>query len=72
MNIKKLVAKALDKHNFTNLRGYIDFTQEYLEFTNEHLQAIIVSQNENHYNFYQYDKHGNYQIIMNPKIRTGS
>lgn len=62
MNIKKLVAKALDKHNFTNLRGYIDFTQEFLEFTAEHLQAIIVSQNENHYNFYQYDKHGNYQI----------
>ena len=62
MNIKKLVAKALDKKNFANLRGYIDFTQEFLEFTAEHLQAVIVSQNENHYNFYQYDKHGNYQI----------
>ena len=61
-NIKRIVAKALDKGNFETLQGYIDFTQHYLEFTAKHLQAIIVSQNENHYQFYQYDKHGNYQI----------
>lgn len=62
MNIKKILAKALDKKNFTTLQGYIDFAQEYLDFTAEHLQAVIVSQNENHYNFYQYDKQGNFQI----------
>lgn len=44
------------------MQGYIDFAQEYLDFTAEHLQAVIVSQNENHYNFYQYDKQGNFQI----------
>lgn len=62
MNIKNILAKALDKKNFTTLQGYIDFAQEYLDFTAEHLQAVIVSQNENHYNFYQYDKQGNFQI----------
>lgn len=62
MNIKRLVTKALNKGNFTDLKGYIDFAQEYLNFIAEHLQAEIVSQNENHYRFYQYDKHGNFQI----------
>lgn len=62
MNIKKILNKALDKKNFKNLQGYIDFAQHYLDFVAEHLQAIIISQNENHYNFYQYDKQGNFQI----------
>lgn len=62
MSIKNILAKALDKNNFKNLQGYIDFAQQYLDFVAEHLQAVIISQNENHYNFYQYDKQGNYQI----------
>ena len=62
MTIKKILTKALDKNNFRNLQGYIDFAQLYLDFISEHLQAVIISQNENHYNFYQYDKKGNFQI----------
>ncbi len=62
MSIKKILAKALDKGNFKNLQDYIDFAQHYLDFVAEHLQAVIVSQNENHYQFYQYDKEGNFQI----------
>jgi len=62
MNIKTLVEKALDKGNFKTLDGYIDFAKHYLDFVDKHLQAVIVSQNENHYQFYQYDKDGNYQI----------
>ena len=62
MNIKLLVEKALDKGNFKTLDGYIDFAKHYLDFIDKHLQAVIVSQNENHYQFYQYDKHGNFQI----------
>ncbi|TKB95555.1 hypothetical protein [Pedobacter cryophilus] len=62
MNIKKILDKALDKNNFQNLQGYIDFAQHYLDFVSEHLQAVIISQNENYYNFYQYDKQGNFQI----------
>lgn len=70
MNIKKLVAKALDKGNFTDLQGYVDFAREYLDFIATHLQAEIVSQNENHYRFYQYDKYGNFQITrpINSKL----
>lgn len=62
MNIKTIVEKALDKRNFETLQGYIDFAQHYLDFIDKHLQAVIVSQNENNYQFYQYDRHGNFQI----------
>ncbi|HRQ28957.1 MAG TPA: hypothetical protein PLU49_02705, partial [Saprospiraceae bacterium] len=33
-----------------------------LEYTDNHLQARIISQNENHYQFFQYDHWGSYQI----------
>lgn len=59
---QETLAKALDKGNFKTLQGYVDFAQHYLDYVAEHLQAVIVSQNENHYQFYQYDKEGNYQI----------
>lgn len=64
MTIKQLAAQATDKTNFTSLQGFLDFCQRYLEFvaTAGNLQAVIVSQNENHYRFWQYGKGGNYQI----------
>ena len=62
MNIQTLVKQALDKCNFKTLEGYIEFTERYLDFVAKHLQAVIISQNENHYQFYQYDKDGNFQI----------
>ncbi|MCF8360826.1 MAG: hypothetical protein K9H26_18890 [Prolixibacteraceae bacterium] len=62
MNLKKLVNKAKDKSNFTDLKAYIKFCDEYLNYISDNLQAIIVSQNENHYQFYQYKKEGNFQI----------
>lgn len=62
MSIKLILERALDKKNFQDLQGYIDFAQSYLEFVSEHLQAVIISQNENHYRFYQYDELGNFQI----------
>ncbi len=62
MNIQTLVSKALNKTNFITLQNFIDFTKEYLDFISHHLQAVIVSQNEHHYNFYQYDETGNFQI----------
>lgn len=64
MTIKQLAAHAIDKSNFTTLPGFLDFCQRYLEFvaTEGNLQAVIVSQNENHYRFWQYGKAGNYQI----------
>ena len=62
MNLKHLVNKAKDKNNFVDLKAYIKFCDEYLNYVSENLQAIIVSQNENHYQFFQYKKEGNFQI----------
>lgn len=62
MKLKQLVNKAKDKSNFKDLKGYISFCNEYLSYISDNLQATIVSQNENHYRFYQYRKEGNFQI----------
>lgn len=62
MNLKQLVNKAKDKNNFIDLKAYIKFCEEYLNYISDNLQATIVSQNENHYCFYQYKKEGNFQI----------
>lgn len=62
MNLKHLVNKAKDKSNFTDLKAYIAFCDEYLSYISDNLQATIISQNENHYRFYQYKKEGNFQI----------
>jgi len=62
MKLKQLVNKAKDKSNFTDLKAYIKFCDEYLNYIAGNLQAIIVSQNEHHYQFYQYKKEGNFQI----------
>jgi hypothetical protein len=62
MNLKKLVVKAKDKTNFIDLQAFINFSGEYLNYISDNLQAVIISQNENHYQFYQYKKEGNFQI----------
>ncbi|MDR0612555.1 MAG: hypothetical protein LBG45_03550 [Dysgonamonadaceae bacterium] len=51
MKLKQLVDKAKDKSNFADLKAYIKFCDEYLNYISDNLQAIIVSQNENHYRF---------------------
>lgn len=60
--IKQLSQKAIDKSNFGDLKGYINFAKEFLKYLKNDLQAVIVSQNENHYQFYQYNKEGNFRI----------
>ena len=62
MKLKQLINKAKDKSHFTNLKGYVAFCNEYLSYIADNLQATIISQNENHYRFYQYRKEGNFQI----------
>ena len=62
MKLKQLVNKAKDKSNFKDLKGYVAFCNEYLSYIADNLQATIISQNENHYRFYQYRKEGNFQI----------
>lgn len=62
MTLKQLVKKATDKDKFKDINAFIKFSREYLAFISDNLQAVIVSQNENHYQFYQYDKKANFQI----------
>ena len=62
MNLKQIVKNAKDKSNFVNLKAYINFCDEYLTYICDNLQAIIISQNENNYQFFQYKKEGNFQI----------
>ncbi|MFH0791230.1 MAG: hypothetical protein V2A64_06315 [Candidatus Omnitrophota bacterium] len=62
MKLKQLTAIATDKSKFKNLNNYCEFAEKYLEYVSEKLQAVIVSQNENHYRFFQYGKDGGYQI----------
>ena len=60
--VKNLVSRALNKDNFLTIEGYLDFPKHYLEFIKDNLQAVIVSRNENHYQFFQYKSDGTYNV----------
>ena len=62
MSLDSLVAIASDKENFSSLTEYIDFCKRYLDFADHGLQAVIVSQNESHYQFYQYKGEGHFNV----------
>jgi len=62
MKINTFVKHATDKSKFQDLKGYISFCTDFLDYITDNLQAIIVSQNENNYCFYQYKKEANFQI----------
>lgn len=62
MKITELTNIATDKTKFKTLSDFADFAERYLEYVATNLQAVIVSQNENHYQFYQYGKDGGFQI----------
>lgn len=62
MSVAKLVAVAKDKDNFLTLEKYVHFCLKYLAFVEKGVQATIVSQNENHYRFWQYKADGHYNI----------
>jgi hypothetical protein len=62
MTLSDLVDRAADKERFHTVGHYIDFCARYLEYVDTGLQARIVSQNETHYQFFQYRKEGHYNI----------
>lgn len=62
MSLSRLVNHATDKKRFHTIKHYIDFCARYLEYVNTGLQARIVSQNESHYQFFQYRKEGSFNI----------
>ena len=62
MKFSDLVNHATDKERFHSVEHYIDFCARYLEYVETGLQARIVSQNESHYQFFQYRKEGSFNI----------
>lgn len=62
MNLSALVSHATAKERFLTVQNYIDFCARYLEYVETGLQARIVSQNERHYQFFQYTQDGGYNI----------
>ena len=62
MKINEIAKAATDKTKFRNISDYLNFAKNFLEYTASKLQAVIISQNENHYRFFQYGKDGGYQI----------
>ncbi len=70
MSLDNLVSTVSDKENFLTLAEYINFCERYLDFVSQNLQAVIVSQNETHYQFYQYKADGYFNITrpLNPNL----
>ncbi|HGW5060408.1 MULTISPECIES: hypothetical protein [Citrobacter] len=62
MSLSNLVNYATDKERFHTIENYIDFCTRYLEYVETELQARIVSQNEIHYQFFQYKQDGSFNI----------
>jgi hypothetical protein len=62
MSLSQLVRRVTKPNYFNNLQAYYDFCASYLEYIEQGLQARIVSQNENHYQFFQYGRDGHYNV----------
>lgn len=62
MNLHLLVQQVTDKNNFLTLGDYIHFALSFLEYIEQHKQAVIVSQNETHYRFFQFNQEGQYRV----------
>lgn len=62
MNLSELIQKAKNKESFRSVNDFSDYCGAYLEFIQDGLQAVIVSQNENHYRFFQYKEDGSFQV----------
>jgi len=74
MMITTALNTVTDKNNFLSLSDYVSFATNFLEYLESNKQAIIVSQNEPTYNFFQYDQSASYQITrpFNSKILYNS
>ena len=64
MRIQDLVATATNKDQFPDLQAYIDFSLRFLEYIGEerNRQAVVVSQNENIYRFYQFTEDAGFAV----------
>lgn len=62
MTLQQLIQLALNKQHFTTTDDYAIFCRHYLEFIYDGLQAVIISQNEHQYQFFQYKQDGNFAV----------
>lgn len=62
MSFADLLNHATDKDRFHTIADYMAFCARYLEYIENSLQARIVSQNESHYQFFQYREEGGFNI----------
>ena len=62
MTLSDLVSHATDKEQFRTLDNYIEFSRRYLNYIATGLQARIISQNERHYEFFQYREEASFNI----------
>ena len=62
MNLSGLLAFATNKNNYASLTDYSQFCQRFLDWSAAGLQAVIVSQNEPVYRFFQYRADGHFNI----------
>lgn len=62
MTLDELLSRATNKACFTSLLDYVQFCTSYLSFIEIGLQAVIVSQNEPNYQFFQYRQDGQFNI----------
>lgn len=60
--IKDIVTAVHNKDTFQTLKDYANFTERFLAYIEEHKQAEIVSQNEQDYKFFQFDKDSDYRV----------
>lgn len=62
MSLSDLINTTLNKENFLSVEDYIEFSERYLVYVEDGLQAVIVSRNENNYRFFQYKEEGYFSI----------
>ena len=62
MTLQRLVEHASDKQRFQSIADYIEFARAFLDYVSGNLQAVIVSRNEPHYNFWQFKEEGSHNI----------
>ena len=62
MKLPDIVRLATTKEKFLNSANYIEFAKIFLDFAANGLQAVIISQNENHYRFFQFKEDGYFNI----------
>ena len=70
MKLAELLNFVINKDNFLTIENYMEFSKQYLDFIKSELQAVIVSKNENHYQFFQYKNDGAYNVTrpINSKL----